>query len=52
MDVETNEDLNTTVNNTQMPKVEYRKISVEDYSEYLIESVFFLIYKPMTDGAQ
>uniref|UniRef100_A0A8C1NM53 Dipeptidyl-peptidase 6b n=1 Tax=Cyprinus carpio TaxID=7962 RepID=A0A8C1NM53_CYPCA len=24
--------LNTTVNNTQMPKVEYRKISIDDYS--------------------
>ncbi|XP_077071022.1 dipeptidyl-peptidase 6 isoform X3 [Siphateles boraxobius] len=32
MDVATNEELNTTVNNTQMPIVEYRKISVEDYS--------------------
>uniref|UniRef100_A0A8C2KDQ0 Dipeptidyl-peptidase 6b n=1 Tax=Cyprinus carpio TaxID=7962 RepID=A0A8C2KDQ0_CYPCA len=27
-----NEQLNTTVNNTQMPKVEYRKISIDDYS--------------------
>ncbi|XP_059358452.1 dipeptidyl aminopeptidase-like protein 6 isoform X1 [Carassius carassius] len=32
LDVELNEQLNTTVNNTQMPKVEYRKISIEDYS--------------------
>lgn len=41
MDVEPNEELNTTVNNTQMPRVEYRKISVDDYSEYLIEKGFF-----------
>uniref|UniRef100_A0A9J8DBL4 Dipeptidyl-peptidase 6b n=1 Tax=Cyprinus carpio carpio TaxID=630221 RepID=A0A9J8DBL4_CYPCA len=27
-----NRQLNTTVNNTQMPKVEYRKISIDDYS--------------------
>lgn len=53
MDVETNAELNATVNNTQMPKVEYRKISIEDYSEYLIKSVFFNVqYKPMTDRAQ
>uniref|UniRef100_A0A8C0YNM4 Dipeptidyl-peptidase 6b n=1 Tax=Cyprinus carpio carpio TaxID=630221 RepID=A0A8C0YNM4_CYPCA len=32
LDVELNEQLNTTVNNTQMPKVEYRKISIDDYS--------------------
>ncbi|XP_051769329.1 dipeptidyl aminopeptidase-like protein 6b isoform X1 [Ctenopharyngodon idella] len=32
LDVETNEELNTTLNNTQMPKVEYRKISIDDYS--------------------
>ncbi|XDV26985.1 hypothetical protein PO909_030590, partial [Leuciscus waleckii] len=31
-DVEINENLNTTVNNTQMPRVEYEKISVDDYS--------------------
>uniref|UniRef100_A0A672T2R3 Dipeptidyl aminopeptidase-like protein 6 n=1 Tax=Sinocyclocheilus grahami TaxID=75366 RepID=A0A672T2R3_SINGR len=31
LDVELNEQLNTTVNNTQMPKVEYRKISIDDY---------------------
>ncbi len=43
LDVELNEQLNTTVNNTQMPKVEYSKISIEDYCEYLSklsESVF------------
>uniref|UniRef100_A0A8C1T1F9 Dipeptidyl-peptidase 6b n=1 Tax=Cyprinus carpio TaxID=7962 RepID=A0A8C1T1F9_CYPCA len=31
LDVELNKQLNTTVNNTQMPKVEYRKISIDDY---------------------
>ncbi|XP_051556799.1 dipeptidyl aminopeptidase-like protein 6b isoform X1 [Myxocyprinus asiaticus] len=31
LDVETNEELNTRVNNTQMPKVEYKKISIDDY---------------------
>ncbi|XP_052467154.1 dipeptidyl aminopeptidase-like protein 6b isoform X1 [Carassius gibelio] len=31
LDVELNQPLNTTVNNTQMPKVEYRKISIDDY---------------------
>uniref|UniRef100_A0A672SCC4 Dipeptidyl aminopeptidase-like protein 6 n=1 Tax=Sinocyclocheilus grahami TaxID=75366 RepID=A0A672SCC4_SINGR len=31
LDVELNKQLNTTVNNTQMPKVEYKKISIDDY---------------------
>ncbi|XP_057190855.1 dipeptidyl aminopeptidase-like protein 6b isoform X2 [Triplophysa rosa] len=31
LDVEANEELNTTVNNTQMPKVEYKKFNVDDY---------------------
>ncbi|TRY66085.1 hypothetical protein DNTS_035580 [Danionella cerebrum] len=32
LDVETNEQLNITVNNTQMPGVEYRKINIDDYT--------------------
>lgn len=49
LDVETNEELNTTLNNTQMPKVEYRKISVDDYSEYIHQTNRnrFLFYKAM-----
>uniref|UniRef100_A0A673LB57 Dipeptidyl aminopeptidase-like protein 6 n=1 Tax=Sinocyclocheilus rhinocerous TaxID=307959 RepID=A0A673LB57_9TELE len=31
LDVELNKQLNTTVNNTQMPKVEYKTISIDDY---------------------